>query len=258
MKKIILALKNKKTFFVVSILISVFAWLVIWELFAKIIDLEFAFPGVIKTIKVSASLIITQKFWITIFLSMLRILLGLIIGVVMGITLAIIYQLTPFLRRFIDIGMTVIKSTPVASIVLMLWIVIKKDASQKLPIVIALLMVMPIIWQNLCDGFSAIDKNLSEVCDVFEFSHKKRIKLLIFPTLQKYFTPAFLTSIGLAWKSGIAAEIISYTKNSIGKNILDSKTIYSYDIMLAWTLTVVLLSLILEYSVKALVRRCSK
>jgi NitT/TauT family transport system permease protein len=119
-------------------------------------------------------------------------------------------------------------------------------------------MVMPIIWQNLCDGFSAIDKNLSEVCDVFEFSRKKRIKLLVLPTLQKYFTPAFLTSIGLAWKSGIAAEIISYTKNSIGKNILDSKNVFDGDVMLAWTLTVVLLSLVLEYSVKALIRRYGK
>ena len=123
---------------------------------------------------------------------------------------------------------------------------------------IALLMVMPIIWQNICDGFSAIDKNLSEVCDVFEFSLNKRIKLLIFPTLLRYFIPALLSSIGLAWKSGIAAEIISYTKNSIGKNILDSKNLFDGDIMLAWTLTVVILSLILEYSVRALVRRWNK
>ena len=257
MKKIILTLKNRKTLSVFSILISVFVWLGLWELFAALIDLEFLFPGAIKTVKTLSSLIITLNFWKTILFSMLRILLGLIIGVAMGIALAIIYQLTPFLRRFISIGMTVIKSTPVASIILVLWVAIK-NGSQRLPIVIALLMVMPIIWQNLCDGFSAIDKNLSEVCDVFEFSRKKRIKLLVLPTLQKYFTPAFLTSIGLAWKSGIAAEIISYTKNSIGKNILDSKNVFDGDVMLAWTLTVVLLSLVLEYSVKALIRRYGK
>ena len=257
MKKIILTLKNRKTLSIISILISVFVWLGLWELFAALIDLEFLFPGAIKTVKTLSSLIITLNFWKTILLSMLRILLGLIIGVAMGIALAIIYQLTPFLRRFISIGMTVIKSTPVASIILVLWVAIK-NGSQRLPIVIALLMVMPIIWQNLCDGFSAIDKNLSEVCDVFEFSRKKRIKLLVLPNLQKYFTPAFLTSIGLAWKSGIAAEIISYTKNSIGKNILDSKNVFDGDVMLAWTLTVVLLSLVLEHSVKALIRRYGK
>lgn len=257
MKKIILTLKNRKTLSFFSIIISVFVWLGLWELFAALIDLEFLFPGAIKTVKTLSSLIITLNFWKTILFSMLRILLGLIIGVAMGIALAIIYQLTPFLRRFISIGMTVIKSTPVASIILVLWVAIK-NGSQRLPIVIALLMVMPIIWQNLCDGFSAIDKNLSEVCDVFEFSRKKRIKLLVLPSLQKYFTPAFLTSIGLAWKSGIAAEIISYTKNSIGKNILDSKNVFDGDVMLAWTLTVILLSLVLEYSVKALIRRYGK
>jgi NitT/TauT family transport system permease protein len=78
------------------------------------------------------------------------------------------------------------------------------------------------------------------------------------PALKRYFMPAFLTSIGLAWKSGIAAEIITYTKNSIGGNILESKNVFSGDVMLAWTLTVILLSLLLEYSVKVLVRRFNK
>lgn len=257
MKKIIAFIKTPLCFRISLTVASIFTWLALWELFAALLDLEFIFPGAIQTIKTLLSLSVTADFWKIIFLSMLRILLGLALGIVLGVLLALIYQLAPVLRSFINIGMTVIKSTPVASIILVLWIVVN-DGSQRLPMLIALLMVMPIIWQNICDGFSAIDKNLSEVCDVFEFSLNKRIKLLIFPTLLRYFIPALLSSIGLAWKSGIAAEIISYTKNSIGKNILDSKNLFDGDIMLAWTLTVVILSLILEYSVRALVRRWNK
>lgn len=257
MNNIIAFLKKPKVLSAVLIFISVFLWLVLWELFAQIIDLKFIFPGAIQTIKTLTALSLTFDFWKIIFLSMLRILLGLILGVVFGIGLAILYQLFPVARSFVNIGMTVIKATPVASIILVLYIVIN-NGSQRLPMLIALLMVMPIVWQNLCDGFSSIDKNLSEVCDVFELSRKKRIKLLIMPALERYFIPAFLTSIGLAWKSGIAAEIITYTKNSIGGNILESKNVFSGDVMLAWTLTVILLSLLLEYSVKVLVRRFNK
>ena len=64
-----------------------------------------------------------------------------------------------------------------------------------------------------------------------------------------------MTSVGLAWKSGIAAEIISYTKNSIGENIYDAKTYFEGDLLLSWTLVVIIISLIFEFAVKKISRR---
>lgn len=257
MKKINILLKTKGFISLVTIFLSVFVWLALWELLSHLVDLEFLFPGPIKTFKALFRLCVTAKFWKTIAFSMLRIFLGLGLGVIFGIALALIYKFVPLFRSFISIGMTVIKSTPVASIILVLWVVLS-NGSERLPTAIALLMVMPIVWQNVCDGFEAIDSDLAELCDVFQLSFKKRFKLLIFPPLLRYFIPAFLTSVGLAWKSGIAAEIISYTKNSIGRNILDAKNYFEGDVMLAWTLSVIILSLCFEYFVKALTRRFSK
>ena len=48
---------------------------------------------------------------------------------------------------------------------------------------------------------------------------------------------------------------ITYAKNSIGAEILDAKNVLEGAEMFAWTLTVVLLSLLLEFSVKKLLRR---
>ena len=78
---------------------------------------------------------------------------------------------------------------------------------------------------------------------------------MIFPTLIRYFVPALLTSVGLAWKSGIAAEIITVAKNSIGYEIKTHKDFFESDYMLAWTLVVVIVSVIFENSIRFLVRR---
>ena len=129
------------------------------------------------------------------------------------------------------------------------------DGASNLPVIIAFLMVMPIIWQNLTDGFNSIDKNLIEVAQVFEFSKAKTAKVVYLPTLLHHFVPALLTSIGLAWKSGISAEVIAYTKNSIGSNISDARANFDGDVLFAWTLVVVCISLLLEYGVKILLRR---
>jgi len=240
---------------IVISVVSVAVWLLLWELTALIIGYDFIFPGVIDTARAFLSLAGTAVYWKTVMLSIFRILLGLILGVIFGTALMLLCKLVPFISTFISIGMTVIKSTPVASIIMILWVVV---GSTSLPVVIGLLMVMPLIWQNLMNGYEAIDPALCEVSRVFGFSRMKHLKLIVLPTLYRYFVPAVLTSVGLAWKSGIAAEIIAYTKNSIGEGIFNAKTFFEGDVMLAWTLTVVIISLSLEYLVKLLTRRFLK
>lgn len=238
-----------------AILFGSSLWILIWSIAADLIDLEFIFPGPMKTFQALLSLIATSAFWSTVVFSFARILYGFIIGVIIGSLLAVFCRKTLFLYEFISIGMTVIKSTPVASIIMILWVLLGED---QLPCAIGVLMVAPIIWQNLINGYDAIDNKMAEVCDVFEFSQIKRFKHLTFPTLIGYFVPAALTSIGLAWKSGIAAEIITYAKNSIGRNIQDAKQFFEGDKMLAWTLVVIFISLVLEKTIAFFIRRFGK
>jgi NitT/TauT family transport system permease protein len=107
------------------------------------------------------------------------------------------------------------------------------------------------------DGYNSISRELIEVSEIFEFSYMKKAKLLVFPALLKYFIPALITSTGLAWKSEIAAEIITYTKNSIGASISDGKYFLDTPLVFAWTLIVVIFSLLLEALTKLLLRRCN-
>ena len=125
-------------------------------------------------------------------------------------------------------------------------------------ILIAILMVMPIICQTLLDGYASIDVHLSEVAKIFGFSRLKTFRVLIFPTLKSYLIPAIITASGLAWKAEIAAEIIAYTKRSIGQGINDAKYDMDTARVFAWTVVVVTLSIILEKCTKYLLRRFAK
>ena len=237
---------------VLVVSISVIAWLLIWELGASVVNNVVFFSGVAETFKALASLVVTSSFWKTVFFSMMRIAFGFVLGVVIGVLLAFICAKSDILCTFFSLGISVIKATPVASIIMILWIFI---GGAGVASAIALFMVAPIIWQNLMDGFKALDKRLIEVTNVFEISGIKRFKLLVFPTLIRYFVPAVLTSVGLAWKSGIAAEIITVAKNSIGYEIKTNKDYFNSDYMLAWTLVVVIISVIFENGIRFLIRR---
>ena len=148
--------------------------------------------------------------------------------------------------------MTVIKATPVASfiVLLLIWI-----GSPKVPSVITFLIVLPVIWTNLDEGLQRQDEKLLQVAQIYGFSTFKKLKLLTVPSIKPYFISACRTSLGLAWKAGIAAEIIAMPRGSIGTSIGKAKQYLNTEEMFAWTLTVIVLSLLLELLAVKLLNR---
>jgi NitT/TauT family transport system permease protein len=236
--------------------IGVIIFLIIWEISARVTNMAVALPTFSETVAELFTLIFTLEFWKIIALSSSRIFLGLLSGVAIGVIFALLTHYVPTLDGLISPLMTIMRSTPVASFVMVLWLIIQLifHLEWLVPIVIIVIMVAPIIWQNLKNGFDSIDKNLIEVCEIFPVSGKKKLKILIMPSLMRYFIPGVINSVGLAWKSGIAAEIIAYTPLSIGEQIYDAKSFFESPRMFAWTIIVIILSLVFE-SLLAFLRR---
>ena len=65
-------------------------------------------------------------------------------------------------------------------------------------------------------------------------------------TVMPFFRSACLSSIGLGWKAGIAAEVLTVPKHSIGRMIADSKLYLLTEELFAATLVVIILSLLLQ------------
>ena len=227
-------------------------WLLLWQLISLLVNNSYFLPSPLDTALSLFRLFCEPSFYTVALLSLLRVIIGLLLGVTVGIGLAIVAHAFSFVRAVISPLVSVIKAMPVATFIIILWITLRGSS---LSVFIGFMMVMPIIYQNLLDGYDAIDKSLYEVTEVFEFSERKRFKLLVFPTLFSYFCPALITSIGLAFKSQIAAEIIAYTKNSIGQFIFDAKYDLQTDRVFAWAAVIVAFSILLEFVTKKLLRR---
>ena len=236
--------------------ISVIAfWLGIWEIIAILYNNTNIIPTVELSFITLCNSIRDTAFISTVAASLFRVLLGFVLGTLLSTALAILASKVSFVKALVSPVMTVAKSTPVVAIILIVWLLV---GGKNVPVAISTLMVMPIIWQNLIDGFNSIDTNLSEICTVYNFSYGKKFRLLIFPTLMRFLLPGLLTASGLAFKSGIAAEYISMVKYSIGKEIYDAKTYNERPHMFAWVIVIILLSFVIEFSIKNAVRRIEK
>ena len=64
-----------------------------------------------------------------------------------------------------------------------------------------------------------------------------------------------LPGLGLAWKAGVAAEVLCLPKNAIGAQVYYAKIYLETPSLFAWTLAVIALSFLLEWAVGLLLRR---
>lgn len=232
------------------LLIAAF-WLGVWDLSAFLYDKPLIFPPPLAVCRRLLELMGTKEFYLVTLHSLGNILLGILIAVLIGSVLAVLTAHLSFLRALILPLITVIKATPVASFIILMWLLI---GASNLPTFITMLIVIPVIWTNLDEGFRRIDPKLREMTLVYGMSPLRRLTALTLPSLRPYFTSACRTSLGLAWKAGVAAEVIATPLRSIGTEITNAKTYIEYEDLFAWTLTVILLSLVMELLFTRLLR----
>ena len=241
--------KNKKLIFSV---LSVLFWIGVWFLASFLVGNRFFLPSPIHTVIALFELLGTYEFYKVVFFTLLRVICGLLLGVSLGVSLGILSQKFPTVYSFASLPMSCIKATPVASFIILLWVLLSGDT---LAVLVSTLMVTPIVWQNTCDGFSSVSGELLEVANLYKFSFFDKLKVLYLPMIYKFIYPSIITSVGLAWKAEIATEIIAYTRNSIGQNINDAKTALLTPTVFAWTLVIVIMSILLEFLASRLFRR---
>ena len=237
------------------ILLIVAFWLGVWAFAAWRVGKPLLFPPPNAVAARLLELLRTAEFYRITANSLWNIITGILLAVIGGCILAVITSRISFLREAILPVMTVIKATPVASFIILalIWI-----GAAKVPTFITVLIVLPVVWTNLDVGFSKIDPQLAELAKVYKIPFWKRQRLFVLPSIKPYFVSACRTSLGLAWKAGVAAEIIAMPRNSIGTMIGDAKQYLMTEDMFAWTLTVILLSLVIELAFSALFKKLDK
>ena len=107
-------------------------------------------------------------------------------------------------------------------------------------------------WNDLDNGSQLIMSAV--VARAYGFSRLKTLRLIYLPSLRPHFTAALLNGFGLAWKSGVAAEVLCPPKWAVGSSIQKARQALETPELFAWTAVIVVLSLALEGLLKLWLR----
>ena len=182
-------------------------------------------------------------------------LTGIVSAVLLGILLALLTHKSAVLRALLSPVMTLVKSTPVASFIILALVWLGRDV---VPPVIAALMVLPVVWANVSQGLDGIDPQLLELAQVCRLPRGRVFRRITLPSVLPHLRAALCSALGLGWKAGVAAEILTVPARSIGKRIYEAKIYLETTELFAWTAAVVLLSLVIERLLLRLVGRIGK
>ena len=236
-----------------SVFLGVLAfWLGIWILAAELVGSELLLPSPAQVLRRFLFLAGTSSFWLTVGTSILRVLTGILCASVLGVLLAILTESSALCKTLLSPVMVLVKSTPVASFIILALIWLGRGI---LPAFISALMVLPIVWTNVSAGIAAQDPRLLEMAAVFGFSRRRILRRITLPTVLPFFRSSLSSALGLGWKAGIAAEVLTVPQPSIGKMIFESKLYLETTDLFAWTLAVILLSLFIERLLLKLVQK---
>lgn len=222
---------------------AILFWLLVWEIAARLIGKSVLLASPVEVVGRIFALLPEGDFWKSVFFTMGRVLLGFFLGTAVGIVFAAGAGRFPWLERLLAPLLSCIKSVPVASftILALIWI-----SSKNLSVLIAFLIAVPVVYSNLLEGIHALDKRLTEMAAVFRIPPLRRFFGVYLSQLLPCFRSAARLAMGLCWKSGVAAEVIGIPNGSIGEKLYSSKIYLETADLFAWTVVVILCSLLCE------------
>lgn len=218
-------------------------WLILWQLLYMFVHQDLLLASPMQVLVSLSVLCLQADFWLAAFYSLLRIEAGFLLAVLCGTLLAILTAGAAWINHFVYPAISAIRSTPIASFIILalVWM-----SSSKVVIFIVFLMVLPIVWTNVTEGIRKIDPKLLEMAAVFELSRRQIFRVIDIPSVSPFFVTAATTGLGLAWKAGIAAEVLSTPADSLGGRLYEAKIYLETPELLAYTVVIIVLSLLLE------------
>ncbi len=230
-------------------------WLAVWQLGSMAVNQEILLVSPLNAFGTLIDLLGERSFYTATLGSLLRILVGFLLGFSLGVALAGLAKAMRPMRVLLEPLMATVKATPVASFVILalIWI-----SSTNLSIFMSLLIVLPAVYQNVLDGLDRADKKLLEMAEVFAVPLPARVRAIYAPAAFPYLLTAAKLSLGMCWKAGIAAEVIAQPKNSIGTALQRAKVFFSTPELFAWTIAIILISVLFEKAAVAAINRLSR
>lgn len=218
---------------------SVVLLVIVWQVASAAVGESFLLPSPREVFLDMAALSSGPFFFAELGATFLRVLAAFGVAVAASFAFGLPAGHSPVIRAAISPLMTLVKSTPVVSFILiaLLWF-----GSSLVPVFVSVLMILPVMTEAISRGVRQTDTALLAMARVYRFSARDRLLHIRIPSALPYFFAGAGASLSLAWKIVVAAEIIGFPRIGIGSAMQTAKTHLETSRVFSLTVFVILAS----------------
>ena len=213
--------------------------LAVWQGISMLVGMDMLLASPVKVMERLGTIWREKDFLSTVLFSMGRIFGGFLLAFVTGIGLALLAGRFRTVEILLWPYVVTIKSVPIASFIILclIWF-----SYTQMTVFIAFLIAFPVIYTNVLHGIRSTDPQLLEMASLYRVRGIRKLFYVELPGIMPFLTSACSVAIGMAWKAGVAAEVIGVINGSIGQKLYDAKIYFQNADLLSWTLIIILLS----------------
>ena len=218
-------------------------WLALWTLGARVVGKELLLPSPAASLQTLLALLGEGGFWRAIAATMGRVTAGALVGSLLGMAFGTATAAWGWCDTLFTPAMKTARTVPVVSFILLLYFWLP---SGQVPVAAAALMALPVVWRATRQGIAAADPRLLEAAGHYRLGRWKTARLVYLPGAMPALCAGWENALGLAWKAGVAAEVLCQPKWAAGSALQSAKAYLDAPALFAWTVVVVALSLGME------------
>ncbi|WP_418844877.1 ATP-binding cassette domain-containing protein [Parafannyhessea umbonata] len=233
-------------------LAPVVPWILAWQVASLVVGSSILLAGPVDTALRLLALLGEKSFLATVGFSLARIALGFLLAFALAVVLALVGRRHPLVDRLLSPGISALKSIPIVCIIvlLLMWV-----GSRSVSAIAVFLAVFPAVYFSCREALLHVDPKVSQMLGVFGVAPVRRFLAHTWPQVLPYLVGTSRNVCGMAWKAGVAAELIGSPMGSIGERIYNSKLLLDTADLFAWTIVVVVMSWLCERAFVAVLAR---
>ena len=237
--------KQKTLFSIFASSFTIFLLFIGWIILSNVKNNELIYPSISQIFEEFLN-IFSEKPLQSFGLSLYRLVISIVISFLISIVVVVLYIVQKWTFGFISPIIKIMRSVPFVSFSIFVLLIFGNEYS---PYIIATLVIVPIVVDGLKGGIDQINRNLTDDLALLNVGFFKKFILVYLPILLPTVITLILQTFGLGFKVMVMGEYLSQTPYSIGKELYNAKSFLDMDILIAWTIMIVLITGIVEFLV---------
>lgn len=226
-------------------------WIGAWQVASLVVGNSILLAGPLETLARLGAIVGGDSFLPVVWFSFARIAGGFLLAFLIGCALGLVAHWHPLVQDLLAPAVLACKSVPVACVVVLLLIWMGSEAVSGMAV---FLMAFPALYLAMLEALREVDGKVAELLCVFHVGSLRSFCAHTWPSILPYLAAVCKNACGMAWKAGVAAELIGTPLGSMGERVYQAKILLETADLFAWTLVIVAVSFAFEHAFVWLLR----